>query len=63
MNTEVEPQRHEGAKRRRGLIEDREYDRDCVTQMHMLRSRPDMLANALLDMGVTENGDGIAEGE
>lgn len=39
------------------LVEDREQGRDCVTQMRLLRRRPDVLANALRDMGVTESGD------
>jgi hypothetical protein len=45
------------------LIEDREYGRDCVTQMLVLRRRPDILANALRDMGITENGDGMPDAE
>ena len=34
------------------IIEDREYGRDCVSEMHLARSRPDVLANALRSMGV-----------
>ncbi len=36
-------------------------DWDCVRQMRMYRHRPDVLANALLDMGVTESGDEVAD--
>ena len=39
------------------LVEDLDNGRDCVTQMRLLRSRPDVLANALRDMGVTESAD------
>ena len=45
------------------LIEDRENGRDCVTQMRVLRSRPDVLANALREMGITENGDDVSDQE
>lgn len=45
------------------LIEDRDSGRDCVTQMRVLRSRPDVLANALRDMGVTESGDDLPDDE
>jgi hypothetical protein len=37
--------------------------RDCVTQMRVLRSRPDVLANALREMGITENGDDVSDQE
>ena len=43
------------------LIEDRESGRDCVTQMRVLRSRPDVLANMLREMGVTENGNELSD--
>ena len=36
-------------------------DWDCVRQMRMFRHRPDVLANALLDMGVTESGDEVTD--
>jgi hypothetical protein len=42
---------------RRRWLHDRETGRDCMTEMSLYRSRPDVLANALLDMGVTESGD------
>lgn len=45
------------------LVEDREYGRDVVTQMEMLRQRPDVLASVLRDMGVTESGDEVSEEE
>jgi hypothetical protein len=38
-------------------------DWDCVRQMQIYRHRPDVLAKALLDMGVTESGDeALADG-
>ena len=43
------------------LIEDRESGRDCVTQMRVLRSRPDVLANMLREMGVTESGNELSD--
>lgn len=43
------------------LVEDRENGRDCLTQMRVLRSRPDVLANALRDMGVSESGDELPD--
>jgi hypothetical protein len=45
------------------LVEDRDNGRDCVTQMRLLRSRPDVLANVLREMGVTESGDGLPDDE
>lgn len=45
------------------LVEDREYVRDCVTDMRLAYSRPDVLGNALREMGVTENGDDPIEEE
>jgi hypothetical protein len=36
-------------------------DWDCVRQMRMYRHRPDVLATALLEMGVTESGDEVPE--
>lgn len=42
---------------RRRLMEDREPGWDCVSQMRLARSRPEVLANALLAMGITESGD------
>ena len=45
------------------LIEDRDGGRDCVTHMRLLRSRPDVLANALRDMGITESGDDLPDNE
>lgn len=34
-------------------------DWDCVRQMQMYRHRPDVLASALLEMGVSESGDEV----
>jgi hypothetical protein len=45
------------------LVEDRDNGRDCVTQMRLLRSRPDVLANVLREMGVTESGDDLPDDE
>ena len=45
------------------LVEDRENGRDCVTQMRVLRCRPDVLANVLRDMGVSESGDEVPDDE
>jgi hypothetical protein len=38
-------------------MDDREPGWDCVSQMRLARSRPEVLANALLAMGITESGD------
>ena len=45
------------------LVEDRENGRDCVTQMRILRRRPDILANVLRAMGVSETGDDMPDEE
>jgi len=37
--------------------------RDCVAQLERYRNRPDVLAAALRDMGVTESGDEVEEAE
>ncbi len=42
---------------RRRLMEDREPGWDCVSQMRLARSRPEVLANALWAMGITDSGD------
>jgi hypothetical protein len=42
---------------RRRLVDDREPGWDCVSQMRLARSRPEVLAKALLAMGITESGD------
>jgi hypothetical protein len=44
-------------------MQDREDGRDCVSQMRLARNRPDVLASALREMGITENGDGIPDDE
>lgn len=46
---------------RRRLMDDREPGWDCVSQMRLARSRPEVLANALLAMGITESGDEMPE--
>ncbi len=38
-------------------VQARNEERDCVSQMSLYRSRPEVLANALLAMGITESGD------
>jgi len=48
---------------RRRLMEDREPGWDCVSQMRLARSRPEVLANALLAMGITESGDEMPDQE
>ena len=48
---------------RRRLMDDREPGWDCVSQMRLARSRPEVLANALLAMGITENGDEMPDQE
>lgn len=45
------------------LVEDRENGRDCLTQMRLLRCRPDVLANALRDMGINGSGDDLPDEE
>jgi len=42
-------------------VNNRGGDWDCVRQMQMFRHRPDCLARALRDMGVTESGDEVVE--
>ena len=48
---------------RRRLMEDREPGWDCVSQMRLARSRPEVLANALRAMGITESGDEMPDQE
>jgi len=48
---------------RRRLMDDREPGWDCVSQMRLARSRPEVLANALRAMGITENGDEMPDQE
>lgn len=38
-------------------MDDRENGRDVISQMSLARNRPDVLRNALLDMGITQSGD------
>jgi hypothetical protein len=45
------------------IVEDRESGRDCVSQMALVRKRPDVLANHLRAMGITEDGDELADDE
>jgi hypothetical protein len=45
------------------LKEDRENGHDCVSQMRLLRHRPDVLANVLRTMGVSEDGDDMPDEE
>lgn len=39
------------------IVEDREEGRDCISKMRLAAKRPDVLANDLREMGITENGD------
>ncbi len=50
-------------RRRERPTEDEQHGRDCISQMRLARSRPDVLANALREMGVTETGDEIPDQE
>ena len=51
-------------RKRPGKANNRGGDWDCVRQMEMFRHRPDVLASALRDMGVDENGDEVlADGQ
>jgi hypothetical protein len=45
------------------MQEDREPGRDLVTEMRVLLRRPDVLANALADMGVGFEGDEMPDEE
>jgi hypothetical protein len=45
------------------LVEDRESGRDLVSEMGLLSSRPEVLANALAEMGVGLEGDELNEQE
>jgi hypothetical protein len=55
----VEPPRKECPQERRSRLNSSGDGWDCVRQMQMFRLRPDVLASALRDMGVDENGDEI----
>jgi hypothetical protein len=46
-----------GPKRKRRISERERHGRDCVSEMRLLRSRPDLLANALREMGISETAD------
>lgn len=39
------------------LVEERDYAHDTLKEMNLARSRPDVLAGQLRDMGITPNGD------
>lgn len=41
------------------IVEDREDGRDSISRMRLCECRPDVLANALRDFGVTPNGDDV----
>jgi len=43
--------------------EGNEGGRDCVAMMEVVRSHPEVLANVLREMGVSESGDEVSEGE
>ena len=45
------------------IVEDREDGRDSISAMRLAHQRPDVLANALLEMGITENGDEVPDDE
>lgn len=45
------------------MVEDRESGRDSISAMSLAEARPDVLANALLEMGITENGDEVLDKE
>lgn len=59
MNTDCDakPRTPKPRERRRRF----QTEADCVKQMEIYRKRPDMLAAALLVMGITETGDESAE--
>jgi hypothetical protein len=60
MNAEVKPE--EGARvAKKRLREHRGDGSDCVAWMKWARRHPDVLANALREMGVTENGDDLPD--
>ena len=42
-------------------VQARNEEQDCVRQMSLYRSRPEVLASALLAMGITESGDEMPE--
>jgi hypothetical protein len=56
MNAEFEPQKDTRVAKKR-LRDHRGDGSDCVAWMRRARRHPDVLANALREMGVTENGD------
>jgi hypothetical protein len=37
------------------------HGRDCISQMRLARRHPEVLASALREMGVTENGDDLPD--
>lgn len=53
----AEMSRTDCPRQARPVVNSRGGDWDCVRQMQMFRHRPDVLASALRDMGVTEHGD------
>jgi hypothetical protein len=55
----AEMSRTTSPRKMRSEVNARGGDWDCVRQMQMFRHRPDVLASALRDMGVTENGDEV----
>lgn len=50
-----------GVWRRAPARRERCEERDCVSQMQLLRERPEVLVRALREMGITENGDEVLE--
>jgi len=45
------------------MVEDHEPAQDSISAMRLAHQRSDVLANALLEMGITENGDGVPDDE
>ena len=43
------------------LVEDADPGQDSISAMRLAHQRSDVLANALLEMGITENGDGVSD--
>lgn len=57
----METARNRSPRKRRPLLNSSGIGWDCVRQMQMFRRCPDVLASALRDMGVDENGDEILD--
>ena len=61
MNTDCDSKKRKPRRQERSRRYSRQTEPDCLRQMEIYRSRPDVLWNALSEMGVTLDGDGLRE--